>query len=191
MSIDLDKPWQYGPRAWQAAHNVHAPWIAEISPWQYANMSTRQKRAYDAKRDREWTASGECKAEWARAVIEAFDAGYCDLRSPDLHPDAQSTIIHELIRRKKMLREDALQQALDDNKILPGTLLEPGTRVFSLMSSSYIIITKADRRGMSVRAVYENPPAWAKGREMKYQVGALQWKSYNDVVAEIDAEFVR
>ncbi len=98
----LETPaWQTSPEAWKSARGIHTPWIAEISPMQYAHLPASQRRAYDAKRRDEWSASAEGYAAWKAEVMAAFDAGAFDHRDPTLDRAVREAVSVELMARDK------------------------------------------------------------------------------------------
>jgi len=111
---DVNKePWVYSPSQYQFAHNVHEPWVGEISPWQYANLGKRAKAEYDRKRSKEWSDSMAIKGEWSDKVIKAFREGLISPNSPDISKDAGSLIYRQITsdREEKEKREEATKEA--------------------------------------------------------------------------------
>ena len=86
--LDVSRPWTMNGSMWLSAHNIHEPWIAEISPMQYARMGKAAKARYDKKRNQEWEAASKGKAEWAKAVFDAHKAGMFEFGDKDVHPEA-------------------------------------------------------------------------------------------------------
>ncbi len=170
------KPWQMSASEYQIMLGVHEPWIAEISPWQYASMSKRQQKAYEKKRLAEWTASAEAKKLWRDKVIAAFDAGEINLDMLGLHPDAREAIRLELVFRAAEVEERSKQNALDVNRIASIDEVEVGDQVWSIMYRHYGTITRKFR--VCVRMLLDN------GFPCTEPIRALQWQSYDDVVWE-------
>jgi hypothetical protein len=177
------EPWKYTASQYQAVLGVHQPYIAEISPMQYAHLSNRGKAQYDAKRSREWDASAVCKRQWATAIVAAFDAGTFTLDDPQLSRDAKDAVIWASIERKKAERAARLEEAERANIIRDFSMLKPGDRVWSLIGGHYLTVTKVNTK--SVRARYDYPEGhFLHGMDTKL-TGALYRVAPRDLDAQI------
>lgn len=165
--------WTMNASQYQLLKGVHQPWIAEISPMQYAYLSKRGKSAYDAKRTREWDASTECKQDYANEVIEAFKSGSFALSDPDASEDAKRVIYNHMRDSAENARSAALQSALKENRILSASELAIGDRVFHLMYGRYVTVTKLLKVSARVKD--------ASNKEFLVKAGMLQFWQYNDV----------
>ena len=103
--------WQTTPEAWKSARGIHTPWIAEISPHQLASLPASQRRAYDAKRRREWDASAEGYAAWLAEVMAAYDAGAFDPRDLRIPRAVSEAVGIERVRRAAAAEKQAAEAA--------------------------------------------------------------------------------
>lgn len=147
---------------YQAAKGVHQPWAMEISPVQYARMGKSAKRAYDAKRAAEWDASAECKRQYEREVLAAFDAGAFSLSDPTVLQDAARVVRRALADREIARVEAEREQALEDNMLVIADLAV-GMRVYCLVGGRYADVVKVNRKSAIVR--------FDGGREYKVRDG--------------------
>lgn len=170
---ELPRPvWQLSRDAYQAHKGVHRPWIAEISPMQYAGLSKRARQEYDAKRSREWDASAACAQAYADACFAAYENDLRILEHPEIHPDAKTAIFFAVKRRTEALdraRFDALSR---ENAVEPADV-QLGDRVFWLLGGRYLTVTKKSKA--SLRGVCE------RGEEFKAAIRACQWLHYNEL----------
>lgn len=179
------EPWKYSASAYQAVMGVHQPYIAEISPMQYAHLSKRGKAQYDAKREHDWDASAACKAEWRRLVIEAHDASRFHYKDADVEPEAKHAVIGERIDRDKKAKRAAIDAALADNKITDVSQLKVGDRIFDMAGGWHGTVTKVNKVSVSYKPDCQ-PGSWAEGRIFKANIGSLQWKPYAEVAKSVD-----
>jgi len=112
---DKTPAWKMGADAYQARKGVHQPWIAEISPMQYANMGKAAKARYDEKRRGEWDASGAAKGEWAKEVLDAHHRGEISHDTPGLHPEAKDVIRSAKMEAQKQQAATSLGEAQKQN----------------------------------------------------------------------------
>lgn len=171
--IENETPvWRMSRDGWQAKQGVHRPWICEISPMQYAHLSKRGKAEYDAKRAREWQASADCAQAYSDACFAAYQADLRVLNDPEIHPDAKSAIFYAVKRQEEQAqraRFDALQR---ENTIASTAEVEIGDRVYWLLGSRYVTITKKSK--VSLRGTDERG-------EYKVAVRACQWLHYGEL----------
>lgn len=165
--------WQTGRDHFQSRAGVHRPWIAEISPMQYAGLSKRGKVEYDAKRSREWQASADCAAEYAAACFAAWETDASIYTDPRIHPDAKTAIFHERLRREKAAADARFKALQDGNAIRSADEIQIGDRVYWLLGGRYITVTKKSKA--SIRAVDDT------GEEHKAAIRACQWLHYNEL----------
>jgi hypothetical protein len=169
----VEHPWKMSASAYQSKIGVHAPWIGEISPMQYAGLSKQGKAEYDAKRSREWEASAEAKREWRDLVMAAFERGEITLETPGLHPDAKSSVFHGLAERRKAQEKLTMDQATEENRIHSVDELEVGDRVFDIMGNIYGTVSKKFKT--SVRLDTER---WGP---LTVPARRLEWLSHDDL----------
>lgn len=172
--------WDMHPGHYLHKKGVHDPWIMEISPMQYAGLSGRGKREYDAKRDREWSGAAAAKQEWRALVQEAVALGLVDPKT--LRDEAKSVYWSGVAAASKQSAEDAFIAARVANA--DTSSLAKGDICWSIMASGYVRITKLSAksaRGDRVGSTSEH------GRDMKLQRGALEWLSYNDTKAATES----
>jgi hypothetical protein len=167
--------WKLSRDGWQARQGVHRPFIAEISPMQYAHLSKRGKSEYSAKRAREWDASDACGRAYAAACVEAVDANPAVLLDPELHPDARAAIRTERLRRSEAEALARFEALHSKNAIEPGKV-QVGDRVWWLLGSRYLKVTKVSKA--SVRGLDE------KGEDHKAAIRACLWLRYDDLKAQ-------
>lgn len=163
-TVTADMPaWQVYPSAWKSARGIHTPHIGEISGVQYARLSKRGKREYDAKRDREWDASYKGSEAYAVAVIAAFEAGEFALDHPGLNPDALDVVRSHRLRQAKIAQRASEAAAIMARQVKDLAQLAVGTRVFSHVYREGTIV-KLNRTTARVRFDYRGwetnlPPA--------------------------------
>jgi hypothetical protein len=176
-----DPLWTMSPSAYLAIMGVKEPHIMEISPVQLARMSKRARREYDAKRHKEWNASGEAKQKWRQGVIDAYEAGKVSLDDPKLHPEAKSAILGHRVDQKKKSKEELKEAARKANQINGPEDLKVGDRVFTIMGNHYGTVTKVSKK--SIRMDIEGFP------NSKAFFGALQKLSHRDLEAKVEADW--
>lgn len=174
--LDISKPWTMNASQWLIANNIHEPFIAEISPMQYAHLGKQQKAAYDAKRNKEWQASIDGKAEWARLVSQAFKDGKFDKDDSDVSKDALDAMRRQNMYDSKAEKENQLNKELDLNRINDASELKAGDVVYHVLYRDYVTISKVGKK--SVSAEY-------RGETINIKPKMLNWLSYNDVVSKI------
>lgn len=172
---DHPSTWTIGRDAYQARLGVTRPHIAEISPVQYALMSKRARKVYDAKRHAEWDASAECANQYARECVEAFIADPAILDRSELHREARTAIIQAQLRSNEADAAARFEALRVDNAIESGADVAKGDRFFWLLGGRYLTATKSLRA--SVVGTDEG------GREFKCQARACQWLKYDDLKA--------
>jgi preprotein translocase subunit YajC len=168
-----------GASAYQAVLGVHAPWIAEISPMQYAAMSKAAKAAYDKKRAGEWVASAAVKDQWRAAVLQAYAAGKFRREDPDVHPDADMVVF---AAQRQAAQDAAAQQAQArgrENAITRADQVKVGDRVWVLMSGTYETVTRVSQKSVSVTGRF-GPMRIT----MSERVPQLGWLSPHDLAAK-------
>lgn len=177
--------WTISASAYQASKGVHQPWIAEISPWQYANMSKRGKARYDERRSREWQASADCKGDFARECVEAYDRGEIVVDGgrwfdhPDLSRDAKDAIWGEVLAREKRAKQATLDKASAGNVPSLETLRIRDT-VYDLLCGRYGKVVKLHR--ITVRLAFDcapDAPEWIRGS--KTSLRGCQWLHFNEL----------
>ncbi len=194
------RPWTVTAEQYQAAIGVHQPWIAEISPMQMGLMSKRAKAQYQAKRAAEWSASGEAKNEWARAVMEAFNAARWTEDDAEATEDARLEVLRARMKAQADAFEKAFERASADNRVKANGL-SVGSRVFSILSGRYGEVVKVSQKSARVRFPPEQPPAHInlparmiedrRKREIEgslEQIANLQWLSFNDLQEKVAVE---
>ena len=171
--------WQMNASEYQSSIGVKQPWIAEISPYQFANLSKRAKAEYEANRRLEWQASADAKAEWRDKVMQAYDKGEITLDTPGLHDEVKRAIRSELQARDEAVIEAAIDKATKENDISSVDEVEPGDKVYDLMLGRYVDIVKKFKSSVRVKD--------AKGEEFTVKVRELRWKHYNDLEEAVKA----
>lgn len=149
-----EAPWQFGAGAYQAALGVHEPWIAEISPFQYAKMGKAAKAAYDKKRRGEWDASAAAKAQWRTAVLAAWRDGKFDPQDASVHPDAEQEV--RWAQQADAKEAAAAARAVQDraNEITSTKQLKVGNRVWLVIQRAYAEVLKVSPKSVQVRTPY-------------------------------------
>lgn len=170
------KPWKISASRWLSINNIKEPWIAEISPYQYASMSKSEKARYDKKRDAEWAKSSDAKKEWAFLVYKAYKNGEFNLNDKDVHPEAKHAAKIGKYREDTEAKEKAFEKADKENRIKDTLKLKVGDRVYSVMFRDYVEIKKVSKKSVIVDH---------KGRQMKTSPMALNWLSYDDLKDKI------
>lgn len=172
------KPWEMDSSAYLTSLGVHVPWIAEISPWQYAHLSKRQQERYDVKRAAEWDAAARARQEWRRLIEEAYERGEITKDTPGLHPEARDVIIFYKQEKEKRAKEKAMEEAVKENRIKSIGELEIGDEVYDLMLGRYVKVVKKFKT--SVRVITRD------GKEFTVPVMELQWKHYNELKEAVE-----
>lgn len=182
-TIKGEKVWEMDAQRYQYLMGVHQPWIAEISPAQYAGISKRARREYDKKRSAEWQASYDIKQEWYEKVTQAYVLGKFKLEDPGVS-DAVKTAVWRYETDLKEEREKVAQeQARKENQIISVDELVIGDRVHSIMYREYGVVIKKFKK--SVRIRWEKPLYTDGIQETTNDVGQLWWWSYNDMVERV------
>ena len=172
----FDRPWTVGASAYQAALNVHEPWVAEISPMQYASMSKSAKAQYDKKRAGEWAASAVAKDKWRQAVLKAHAEGRFQRKGADVHPDADMVVFQAQQAAEKSVAAAQAKERGRENAITRADQVKVGDVVWVVLSGSYQTVTKVSQKSVMVTGRFG--PMKVTMSEKSPQ---LQWKSYNDL----------
>lgn len=147
-------PWKFGAAAYQAALGVHQPWIAEISPMQYAHMGKSQKAAYDKKRSAEWDASAAVKQEWRAAVAAAYQSGEFDPKDADVHPEAVA-VAREADRAKADAEAKVVRAVKNrENAITDAKQVKVGDRVWLVIQRAYAEVLKVSTKSVVVKGAF-------------------------------------
>lgn len=165
--------WKMSAARFQALAGVHQPFIMEVSHLQLSRMGKRARKEYDEKRAREWQASADCKAEYARRCFEAYMAEPELLKSPELHRDAKDAIYGAIRRSEKAELDARFEELRAQNQIRSAEELRVNDRVFTIMGGEYVTVTKLFKA--SLRGVTE------RGEERKLKIGYCSWLSYRDL----------
>lgn len=144
--------WKMSRAQWQHAQGVKQPSIAEISPTQYAKLSRRAQRRYDAQRRVEWDASEECKRQYDQQVVAAYRDGWFEMG--DAHEDAQRAVKRDAQRAVQAERAARWKEAQNKNAV-NLTELSTGDRVFDVLLQRYGKVLRVFKR--SARVEYEAP----------------------------------
>jgi hypothetical protein len=172
----LAQPWTVGPDAYQYALDVKQPWIAEISPMQYAMMGKAAKAAYDKKRSGEWEASGKAKDAWRAAVVAAFAAGQFAKDDPTVHPDARREVLHARMAADQATAAQGKAEKDKANGITRSDQLKVGDRVWDPMYRGYVVVKKISAKSVQVEHKF------GVGKiTMSDKVPQLMWKSPADL----------
>jgi hypothetical protein len=171
--LDISKPWTMSGSMWLSAKGIHEPWMFEISPFQYARMSKSQKNSYDKKRNKEWDNASKGKAEWAKAVYNAFKNREFNLNDKDVHPDAINAAKIGKSTEDNANKETALKKALKENRIMDASILKNGDKVFSVIYRRYGEVVKTGKKSVRVDMGDGNP--------VKIKAGMMDWLSYDDL----------
>lgn len=175
------EPWRYTASQYQAAMGVKQPHVAEISPYQFARLSGRQRARYEATHGAEWQASADCKRDWRAAVVAAFEAGTIDQQTPGLSADARAAIAGAVLdrrdARKKVIQGEHHRAA----KYATVDELAIGDRVYCLMAGRYGTVVKINTRSVRVEVPHPSgtPRAYAVGPE------GLRRRSHADIEAAV------
>lgn len=175
---DLEKPWRLNASQWMIIKSVKQPWIAEISPFQYARMSDNKKKAYDKKRNKEWKDAAKAKDDWAEAVYQAHQDGEFDLSDSDVSRDAVEAVKMRGQTKDREEKEKAFKKAQEENRIKDTSELKVGDRVYSVMFRGYTDVIKVGKKSVRITA-----PRMPKG--MLQKPLALQWLSYDDLEKKV------
>lgn len=179
-SKELERPWTITPSRYLFLLGVHEPWIAEISPMQYAHMGKQQKAAYDAKRSKEWAESGKAKDQWRNLVLKAFADGRFTLEDPETTREARDVVTHGQIAAKMAAQKadaDKRNAELErGNAITSADQVKAGDRVFVVLSASYGDVIKVSKKSVLVSGRFGPMKVTLSDR-----APTLQWKSYDDL----------
>lgn len=175
----MDTPWKFSAAAYQAALGVHEPWIAEISPMQYAAMGKRAKAEYDKKRTREWGASEQAKKQWRQAVEAAYRDGKFNPKDPDVHPEAEDVTTWLKIADRKAAAAAVAAEKSRANEITDIGQVKKGDQVFVVISGTYGEVLKVSQKSVQVSGRFG---------PMKVEVNPrspmLLWKAPRDLHGE-------
>jgi hypothetical protein len=150
----VERPWTASASAYQAQLGVHEPWVAEISPVQYAHMGKAAKARYDRQRAGEWEASGRAKEQWRQAVLAAFRDGRFDLGDAGVHPDAKAAVF--AWQREQAAAQAKVAQAARqrENAITDAKQLKVGDRVWLVIQRAYAEVIKVSAKSVQVRTKF-------------------------------------
>ena len=146
----ISKPWEMGRSEWMAKKNIHEPYIAEISPYQYQKMSQRQKAAYDKKRNAEWEASAQGKEQWASEVYQAYKDGKFKLDDPKLTQDAKEAITRKNLEEKRTAEKQSVEDLERRNNINNFSQLKVGDKVWHVLFRKYMTVKRINRNSVSL-----------------------------------------
>ena len=173
--LNIKKPWLLNYSQWLSAHNVHEPWIAEISSYQYGKLSKRARTAYDRRRSIDWDAAATSKGKFRTAIRAAYKAGKFTIEDPNISTDARDTIHGQQIIEQKAAASEVFEKKRSSNEITDLSDLKIGDRIFSFLVGGYAIITKINPKSILVKT--------KRGGIMKVKLGMLQWLSHSDLQA--------
>lgn len=189
QKTDRTKPWEMSASAFQARLGVPQPFIGEISPMQYANLSNRGQRQYDEKRRREWGASAQAKSGWREKVIGAFQSGEISLETPGLHPEARGAILSYQIQQEKEERQERINRALNENRISSCDELSVGDRVYSNILGRYVEVTKVNKKSVRIKfRARRFGTGTLEDSEIREDPRLLQWRSSFDIHREVEGD---
>lgn len=174
------KPWLYSPDTFQAVIGVKQPWLAEISPVQFGRMSKRAKVEYDRKREAEWAASAEAKAEWRRLVIDAHNRGAWSKSTPNVSREAKSELFAAKVRADEQKAAASLEQARKKNSLRISDL-SPGMRVHYIMGNHYGTVSKVSKK--SARMIPE--VEYLRGKPMLIREPGINYLGNSDLEAVV------
>lgn len=172
LQVMAARPWETTPQAWQRVRGVHAPWIAEISPAQFAGMSGRRKLAYQGQRSEEWAASAACKDEWKTILLLARKAGLFDRNQAGVSEAAFHADIHAEIEEEKQAGE-ARFLALEAQNDASGC--QVGDVVFDFIA--YGVVVKASAKSVRI----DRPGGQSFNKGVHATRKSLRWLHYSDV----------
>jgi hypothetical protein len=169
---DVSRPWTMSGSMYLSRKGIHEPWIAEISPMQYAQMGKSAKVAYDRKRHKEWQAASDGKAEWAKLVFDSFKKGLFDKGDKDVHPEALKVLKNESHRRDEEQKKKSFDQAVKDNRITDLSKVKKGDTVFHVVYRQYGDVLRVSKKSLSMNI---------GGRPTNAKAGFVDWLSYGDL----------
>lgn len=149
-SDDQGNPWTMSPVRYQYLKKVHDPWIAEISPAQYAAMGKQQKAAYDKKRRGEWDASAKVKQQWRDEVIEAYKKGEFEKNDLSVSQEAHDVVVQYEIAQNKAREEAEKKQKNKAAEITDASQIKVGDKVWHVIFRQYGIVKKVSRKSALV-----------------------------------------
>lgn len=162
-------PWEMSASQWLTHKKIHEPWIAEISPYQYAKLSDRAKRQYDEKRNKEWGEANKGKEEWAKKVYEAYKAGKFKLGDKNVHSDVSIV----LSRENENIKKESFDDAVKNNHIKDLSSIKVGDKVFHVIYRRYGIVTKVGKKSIGLK--------FEDNTTVKAKAGLIDHYSYNDL----------
>jgi len=178
----VEEVWKMTPDQYQSIKGIHQPWIAEISPAQFAGLSKRQKGEYEAKRSKEWQASADVKAEWRNKVVAAHERGEFSLDDPNITKEAKDAIRSAIRIEEESRSKAALQQAHKENQIKSVDEIKEGDRVFDLMVRQYGIVKKKFKNSVKLELEKEIPIGLGRvSKDLTVNARELQWQSFDDL----------
>ena len=167
-AIDTSKPWAITSSQYLTAKKIKEPWIAEISPMQYARMSKSQKNQYDKKRSQEWGAAAKGRAEWRKEVIDAHSKNQFAIRDPDVTPEARSAVLQKAIDDKASYKKEIQDKAHKENQIFDFSALKKGDMVWDIGTRKYGKVVKISKKMIRVE-----DPREPQGRRI-----GLRWATW-------------
>lgn len=166
--------WEISPSQYQAAIGVHQPWIAEISPMQYAGLSKRGKAAYDAKRAREWDASAAAKDHWRDLILEAHDAGLFNRNDAGVSREADNAVFFTGQARAEAARAASFDDIRRENEIHTPAAAPVGSVVWNIIYNGYARVVKHRQSRLVVQMLRD-------GSEVSKPAGAFTVLHYNEL----------
>lgn len=142
------QPWEMNAQQYQGAAGVHEPWIMEISPYQYGALSGRQKRVYDAKREREWQASADIKSEWRDKIHEAWKNGDITKDTPGLSDEAKTQIFKFERDKTEVAAKEAIRQAYEARIIRNPSDVAVGDKIDSPIYGKNLEVIKVNPKSI-------------------------------------------
>lgn len=175
--------WEYSSQQYRNKIGAPVPMLGEISPTQYASLSKRGKRIYDAKKQAEWERTGKGHRSWRDLIIAAYDEGYIDPHDPKLKVSSgifdnspSDVIWGAIISRKKEDRDKALGRLQKLNRAVADNL-ETGNICYAIGLSRYGEVTKKFKVSARLRF---------KDMESTIKMRALAWLHYNQLVEAME-----
>lgn len=178
--LDISKPWTMNASQWLIANNIHEPFIAEISPMQYAHLGKQQKAAYDAKRNKEWNDAAKGKTEWAKLVYKAFKDGKFEKDDMDVSDAARDAIRYQGVASEKEELDKIFKEEDRKNEIMDTSELKVGDVVWHFMYRQYVTVTKVGKKSVSADYVGYNGQAITNVKPR-----LLRWLSYEDLQKKV------
>lgn len=168
----MDTPAHEMTRAqWKCLRGIHTPWVGEVSGVQRSLMSGAAQRRYDAERRAEWQASADAATDYARLVIEAYDADESVLGRAS--QDARDVIHGAISQRLAAARAERVRLLAVENEDLSSVCRDD--TVWWLVGNYPVRVTKVLRA--SLRVVVRG------GREIRVDRRECRWLHHDGVLA--------